>query len=147
MMDQIRAASNGGVNQIPLPGYLQNRPGPEKYAYVLDHLHDGDGGGPEDHSADVTAIPWNKDYVAAIGTDRAAELAQVLADKQRAHPSQWMDSGPGVKTLDRGPQYDVEVGAPQIESAPQYNVSVGTPRIEDPKRKRSSAALASLKVP
>lgn len=71
---------NEDVNQIPLPDYLVGRPGPEQYAYALDHLHDLDQGN-EDHSSDVTAVPWNKSYPAAVGQDKAAELAQLLADR------------------------------------------------------------------
>lgn len=91
-------APNAGVNQIPLPGYVQDRPGPEKYAYVLDHLHDQ--AGSEDHSADVSAVPWNKNYRAALGTQDAADLAGAMAQHQRSQQANAVAMGPPADLKD-----------------------------------------------
>lgn len=98
-MPEAPRGVNAGVNEIPLPSYLQDRPGPEKYAYVLEHLHDQQDADMHGQEA-VTEIPWNKLHVEAIGTDRAAKLAEILAAKARRQGGpQWEDAGPGVKTF------------------------------------------------
>ena len=85
-------APNDGVKQIPLPSYIQGRPGPEKYEYVLDHQHDSQGA--ENHSADVSAVPWNKNYEAALGTQGAADLASAMAGHHKQSMADAVAMGP-----------------------------------------------------
>lgn len=48
--------SVGPIRAVQLPSRFADRSAPEKAAYAFEHLHDNDAG-PEDHSADVRAVP------------------------------------------------------------------------------------------